>query len=89
MISKQMRLIDAVEKVLKEDKRTHDSSYNWLFVAKVLRELGFEIFIKFDRKMPSPETIFRERREVLNKKNKFPKSFKLEDNVKIIEPGTE
>lgn len=77
----QMKLIEAVEKVLQEDKKTRESAYNWLFLTKVLRMMGFKIFIEFNRVMPSPETLFRERREIMNRKNKYEKDFMPEDNV--------
>lgn len=78
-----MKLIKAVENVLEEDKRTRDPRYSWLFFVKVLREMGFKIFIKFDSRMPSPETLFRERREILNKRNKYPETFQPEEGVTI------
>lgn len=83
---KKMKLMKAIENVLEEDARTREPRYNWLFFVKVLREMGFKIFIKFDYKMPSPETLFRERREILNKRNKYPKSFEPEENVTIEKP---
>lgn len=86
-MEKKNTLIDAVSRVLKEDKRTQRYEYNWLFLAKTLREMGFKIFINFDPRMPSPETLFRERREVLNRKNKYSKDFILEDNVTIEKDG--
>lgn len=82
-----MKLIDAVEKILAEDPRTRDPKYAWLYFTKVLREMGFEIFVKFDPLMPSPETLFRERRHVLNKKNLYSKNFFPEDGVTYESPG--
>ncbi len=82
-----MKLIEAVEHVLTEDKRTRDPRYNWLFLVKVLREMGFKMSIAFDPKMPSPETLFRERREIINRRNKYSKDFKPEDGVTIEKPG--
>lgn len=82
-----MKLIDAIEKVLDEDARTRNPEYNWMFLAKVLREMGFKIFIEFDKKMPSPETLFREKREIMNKRNKYSKEFIPEDNVTYGEPN--
>ena len=79
-------LIKAVEKILLEDPKTRQSENNWMFFVKVLREMGFKIFIKFDRKMPSPETIFRERREIMNKKNKFSEKFMPELGVTYEQP---
>lgn len=76
-----VKSIEIVEKVLTEDPRTRKSEYNWLYLSSVLRELGFKIWIEFDRKMPSPETLFREKREILNKRNKFPEDFLPEQGV--------
>lgn len=82
-----MKLITAVEKILTEDPKTQKPEYNWLFLAKVLREMGFKIFIEFDRRMPSPETLFRERRELINRKNKYSENFIQESNVTIEKPS--
>ena len=65
-----MKLTDAIQKILIEDPKTQRPEYNWLLLAKVLREMGFKIFIDFDKRMPSPETIFRERRDLINRKTK-------------------
>jgi len=78
--------IEIVEKILKEDPRTRKGEYNWLFLAKVLRERGFKIYIEFDRKMPSPETLFRERREILNRRNTFPEDYVAEEGVTFEKP---
>lgn len=82
-----MKLIDAVQKILDEDPRTRESEYAWLFFTKVLREMGYKCFIEFEAGMPSPETLFRERREVLNKRNKYPRAFIPEPNVVYEKPG--
>lgn len=76
-----MKMIEAVEKVLLEDPKSRKSEYNWMFMCKVLRKMGFKIFIEFDRKMPSPETLFRERRELMNKRNNFKDDFVPEEGV--------
>lgn len=76
-----MILMEAVKQVLEEDPRTRRGEYNWLFLAKVLRVMGYKIFIEFNRKMPSPETLFRERREIINKRNIYKKDFQPEEGV--------
>lgn len=76
-----MKLIEAVEKILEEDPRTRKNEYLWLYLIKVLRTMGFKIHIVFDRSMPSPESIIKERRDVLNKKNRYPDEFIPEENV--------
>lgn len=73
--------MQAVEIVLERDPRTRDTKNSWLFLTSVLRELKFRIYIDFSRKMPAPETLFRERREILNKKNKYPLEFIPEEGV--------
>jgi hypothetical protein len=85
---KRMTLIDAIKKVLEEDPRTRMKEYNWMFIAKALREMGFKIFIEFDPRMPSPETLFRERREILNKRNTYSEDYKMPDNITIEKPGS-
>lgn len=76
-----MKSIEAVEQVLEEDTKTRQSEYNWLFLAKVLKKMEFKIYIEFNRNMPSPETLFREKREILNKQNKYKKDFTPEEGV--------
>lgn len=79
----KLTIAKAVEKVLLEDKRTRRSEYNWLFLASVLRKMGFKIYIQFDSRMPSPETLFRAKRDVINSNNQFPEDFIAEDGVTI------
>ncbi len=76
-----MKLIEAVEKVLEEDPRTRRQEYLWLYIIKVLRVMGFKLQIVFDSRMPSPESIIKERRDVLNKKNKYSHEFIPEEGV--------
>ena len=76
-----MKLIEAVEKVLEEDPRTRGKEYLWLYMIKVLREMGFKLNIEFDSKLPSPESIIKLRRDILNKKNKYPNEFIPEEGV--------
>lgn len=83
----KIKSMEAIRKVLLEDPKTQKKEYNWLFLAKVLREMGFKIFLEFNRMMPQPETLFRERRELLNRKNKFKCDYPLEDNVTIEKQG--
>ena len=66
-----MTLIDTIEKVLQEDERlknTKDSFQTWVYLTKVAREIGIDIIISFKscKGKPSPESIIKERRDVLN-----------------------
>ena len=66
-----MTLIDSIEKVLEEDDRlinTKDSFQSWIFLTKTAREIGINIIIDFKtlKGKPSPESIIKERRDVLN-----------------------
>ena len=81
-----MKLITAVEKVLEEDPRTRQNKYLWTFFVKVLNELGYNTYIAFKKGIPSPESIIKERRDILNKKNKYPKDFEPEDGVSYEKP---
>ena len=81
-----MKLIEAVEEILEEDPRTRHNENLWLYLSSVLRKMGFKIYITFDKKMPSPESIIKERRDVLNKKNKYPKDFTAEEGVTYEKP---
>ena len=76
-----MKLIEAVEKVLEDDPRTRKQEYLWLYIIKVLRVMGFKLHIEFNSRMPSPESIIKERRDVLNKKNRYPNEFVPEEGV--------
>ncbi|HEA46616.1 MAG TPA: hypothetical protein ENH99_02435 [Candidatus Pacearchaeota archaeon] len=69
-----MTLIDTIEKVLEEDERlkdTKDSFQTWIFLVKVARSMGVQIIIDFRslKGKPSPESIIKERRDVLNNPN--------------------
>ena len=81
-----MKLLEAVEEVLKEDPRTRDNNYLWLCMVSVLRKLGFKVWIEFKGKMPSPESILKERRTILNEKNLFPQDFREEEGVTYEKP---
>ncbi len=66
-----MTLIETIEKVLEEDeklKNTKDSFQTWIYLTKVAREIGINIIIDFKtlKGKPSPESIIKERRDVLN-----------------------
>ncbi len=82
-----MKLIEAVEQVLEEDPRTRRKEYLWLYMIKVLRVMGFKIHIEFDSRMPSPESIIKERRDILNKKNRYPHEFVPEEGVTYEKPN--
>ncbi len=76
-----MKLIEAVEEVLEEDPRTRRNEYLWTFFVKVLTKLGFKTYIEFKKGIPSPESIIKERRDVLNKRNKYPEDFIPEEGT--------
>ena len=61
-----MKLITAVEEVLEEDPKTRRNEYLWTFVIKVLNKMGHKAFVEMKRGMPSPESIIKERRNILN-----------------------
>lgn len=76
-----MKITEAAERVLKEDPRTRDSKYNWLYILKVLQLMGFKIYIPLAFKLPSPDSMLVLRRTLLHKKNLFPGDFMPEENV--------
>ncbi len=82
-----MTLIKAVEEVLEEDPRTREKEYLWTFFIKVLNKLGYRAYIGFERGMPSPESIIRTRRGILNSSSKFAKDFIPEDDVTYEKPN--
>lgn len=81
-----MKLIEAVEEVLEEDPNTRRPEYLWTFFLKVLNKMGYPSYVKLKKGIPSPESIIKERRDVLNKKNKYPKDFVPEENVTYEKP---
>ena len=81
-----MKLIEAVEEVLEEDPRTRDQAYLWTFFIKVLNKLGYPSHVQFKKGIPSPESIIKERRDVLNKRNKYPKEFIPEEGITYEPP---
>jgi len=81
-----MKLIRAVEEVLEEDPKTRTQKYLWTFFIKVLNKLGYRTYVELKKGIPSPESIIKERRDVLNKKNKYPKEFIPEEEIKYKKP---
>ncbi len=81
-----MNLTTAIEKVLEEDPKTREKKYLWLFISKVLKEMGIKFYIDYDSKLPSPDSILVCRRMVLHKKNKFPQDFQPEQGVSYERP---
>ena len=87
-----MKLITAVEEVLKEDARTRRQEYLWTFFVKVLNKMGHKAYVQFSKSIPSPESIIKERRSILNDpKNKEKYSdirgeFVPEENVTYEKP---
>ena len=76
-----MKLIEAVEEVLEEDPKTRKNEYLWIFFIKVLNKLGYNSYVTLRKGIPSPESIIKERRDVLNKRNKYPEDFQPEPNT--------
>ncbi len=73
-----MKLMQVYEEVLKENPKTREQGYIWLYLAKVLRKMGFKLFIDIEPSMPSPDSIFTIRRKILNGKSKS------EEEIEII-----
>ncbi len=90
-----MKLIKAVEEVLQEDPRTRRQEYLWTFFIKVLNKMGYKAFVEMKKGMPSPESIIRERRNILNNptnKEKYGNirgEFVPEENVTYESPHQE
>ncbi len=82
-----MTLIKAVEEVLDEDPRTRDHEYLWIYMIKVLNRLGCRAYIELKKGMPSPESIIKCRRDILNKKNKYGKDFIPEEGTSYEKPN--
>lgn len=83
---KKMKLIEAVEEVLEEDPKTRTQEYLWSFFVQVLNKLGYRTYVEFKKGIPSPESIIKERRDILNKKNRYPETFTPEEGVTYEKP---
>ena len=81
-----MKIIDAAEQILEEDPKTRDNDYLWLYIAKVLRKMGFKVYIDIEPNIPSPESLLTLRRTILNKRNKFGKHFVPEEGITYLSP---
>lgn len=87
-----MTLIDAAAAVLRENPKTRYKENSWLYFVSVLRKLGFNLYITFSKDMPTPESILKIKRDILNNpdnKEKFAdirERFIPEENVKYITP---
>lgn len=79
-----MNLREAVESVLKEDPRTREKFYDWLFLVKVLDKMGFHIIMNLNSKMPHHESITRMKRMVMNTENQFPEDFIPDPGITYI-----
>lgn len=88
-----LTLIQAAEEVLKEDPKTMRQENVWLYFVKVLRKLGFPVRITFTRQMPTPESILKTKRDILNNpdnKEKYAylrEEFIPEENTSYEEPN--
>ncbi len=80
-----MKLMEAAEEVLKENPKTRQKGYLWLYLAQVLRKMGYKLYIDIESTMPSPDSMLTERRTILHKRNKFSEDFVPEEGV-IFEP---
>lgn len=89
----KLTLTEAAAEVFRKDPRTKINENQWLYFVSVLRELGFSIQINFSRKMPSPESILKVKRDILNKpenKERFGDirgGFIPEENVSYEQPA--
>ena len=90
---KEMKLSDAIEEVLREDPKTKDNKYLWLFLIKVLQKLGVQAFIGFNKKLPSPDSMLTMRRAELikiegfqKKENNFKSNFIPEKGMSYSHP---
>lgn len=82
----KMNLTQAIEEVLREEPKTRQNKYLWLYIVKVLQKLEFKAFIEFETKLPSPDAMLTMRRTALNKKNKFSEDFFPEEGVTYEQP---
>lgn len=78
--------MDAAEEVLKENPKTRQQGYLWLYLAQVLRKMGYNLYIDIESDMPSPDSMLTERRTILHKKNKFKEDFVPEEGVTFEPP---
>ncbi len=81
-----MKLIEAVEEVLEEDPNTRQQAYLWTFFIKVLNKMGYKCYVELRKGIPSPESIIKSRRDILNKKNKYGKEFVPDEGIIYEKP---
>ena len=61
------KLNEAVKEVREEYPSTESHKCDWLFFVKVMEKMGFPVFIKFHKDMPSPDSIMREWRRQMGR----------------------
>jgi len=71
----EMTTTEAIERVLKEHPQSRQTgSFNtWMYLIRVARTLGINLYVNFEdlKKAPSPESILKIRRTILNKENRY------------------
>ena len=60
-----MKLMEAAEEVLKENPKTRQKGYLWLYLAQVLRKMGYKLYIDIESTMPSPDSMLTEKQKSL------------------------
>ncbi len=78
--------MQAAEEVLMENPKTRQKGYLWLYLAQVLRKMGYKLYIDIEPSMPSPDSMLTERRTILHKRNKFKEDFVTEEGVSFEPP---
>lgn len=88
----EITLIEAAKEVIEEDPRTEEQENLWLYLVSVVRKMGGKIYMTFSKDLPSPESIIKVRRDILNaSKNKerfseIRKPFQPEENTSYEPP---
>lgn len=88
---KSFHLHELMEKLLRENPRLRENTKNsnWMLTFKVLQEIAIlnnkHIYLPFEmiENFPSFESIAREKRDILNKKNEF-NDFEPDPNIKYF-----
>lgn len=84
---KQLRVV--IKEVLAEDPLARDPKNLWRFFFAVLKKLDFNFWADFKSmgKLPSPESIIKERRDIMNgEEGKKYRPFEPEEGVEYIKP---
>lgn len=84
MPGNQLTIIEAAELVLEANKKAREHGVgSWIYLIETARKFDINIIVKYADFIgrPTPESILKTRRDVMNKKNKFSEDYVPEPGV--------